>query len=169
MYTHEKYIYVLYPTLIKYPLIIKALLKNRNSSGVCCISQKEIAKEVGLSQIAISKYLKRLEQYDKCVEKISPAKYIVHKVDMFSYGPVSKVLAFHNLAAEDFDFFTLDFKDQVKKLGFSKEAVLMAKHHYIKYLNKFEECLDEEDVNKKMEDDFVNYVKCYFRKDEKNI
>lgn len=134
MSTNEKSVYNLYPALIKYPVIIKVLLENKDEKGVSCISQKEIAKRIGLTQTAISKYLRRLERDDKCIEKISPARYIVRRVNMLQYGPVSKVIAFHNLAVNDEDFLLLDFKEQVNQLGFSKEAVLMAKHYVLQYL-----------------------------------
>lgn len=130
----EVSVYDAYPALRKYPLIIQVLLENRDDRGVSCISQKEIAKKIGLTQTAISKYLRRLEQHDMCIEKISPARYIVRRVNMLQYGPVSKVIAFHNLAVNDENFLLLDFKHQVRKLGFAKEAVLMAKHYVLQYL-----------------------------------
>ncbi|GKX32353.1 hypothetical protein SH1V18_48330 [Vallitalea longa] len=134
MRINEKSIYNLYPALLKYPLIIKVLLEHKNDEGVSCISQKEIAKRIGLTQTAISKYLSRLEHIDKCIEKISPAKYFVYRENMLQYGPVSKVIKFHNLAISNKGFLLLDFEKQVIKLGFTKEATLIAKHYVLKYL-----------------------------------
>lgn len=164
MSNYNNSVYSLYPELIKYPLILKVLIKNRNEDGVSCVSQKEIAKEVRLTQTAISKYLKRLNQYNKCIEKISPGKYIVHKTNMLKYGPVSKVIAFHNEVVKDDNFFDLEFKAQVKNLGFSREAVIMAKHYFIQYISKFDKFEDEKDINKIIQEDFTRYISRYVEK-----
>lgn len=138
MVNHEKIIYELYPALMKYPLIINILLESRDKNGISCITQKNIGTKVGLTQTAISKYLKRLEQYDKCIEMVVPSRYIVNHSDMIKYGPVNRVLLFHNKAMADEDFLSLEFTEQVKQLGISREAVIMAKHHFIQFMIKID-------------------------------
>lgn len=164
MCTHEKNIYMLYPELIKYPLIINILLKNKNSKGICCVLQKDIAKAVDLSQTAVSKYLKRLKQYDKCVEKIAPGKYVVYKENMLKNGPVSKVLIYHNFAIENIGFLNLNFKEQVRILGLSKESIVMANQYFIQFLKKITECSSEEVIEKTIENDFLKYMNKYTNK-----
>lgn len=153
--------YLLYPWLIKYPMIIDILVKNRNDEGISYISQKEIGKKLGFSPSAISKYLRRLEQYDQCVEKIAPGQYIVHHTDMMHFGPVSKVIAFHNAAAKDHSFLNLDFKHQVEKLGLTREAVIMAKHNFLNFVTRFEGNKNSETVLQELEKELSIYLKKY--------
>lgn len=132
-YKHE--VYILYPTLIKYPKIIDVLMKCANKENIANISQKEISEMVSYAQTAISKYLISLEKYDGCIEKVKPTYYRVNHINMIEYGVVSKVIGFHNAVAKDNDFLYLSFKEQVEILGYTKEATIVAKQHFLKYIN----------------------------------
>lgn len=74
-------VYKLYPALMKYPMIIKILLENKNENGISCITQKEISMKLNICQTAVSKYMKRLVEFDECIYKLKSGMYIVnHKI-----------------------------------------------------------------------------------------
>lgn len=66
----------------KYQDIIDIMNDNKDINSICNITQKEIAKKLNISQSLVSKCLIRLEQSDKCIEKLESGVYKVNHTDM---------------------------------------------------------------------------------------
>ena len=157
-------VYKLYPELLKYPLLIKVLLDNRNPDGISEVSQKQIGEKVNLSQTAVSKYLKRLCQHDQCIKKVDKCKYIVCNFDMFKYGSVSKVIAFHNAVINNYNFYSLSLKEQANILGITRDATLIAKHYFGQFILRINDISSEQDLDHILEYNLNQTLKRYIIK-----
>lgn len=87
---------------------------------------------------------------------------------MERFGPVSKVILYHNKAFEDYEFMFLAAKEQAKILNISSKAVIMAKQYFSQCLSRFEknELSDPRDIIKKDFEHFRNKYNVFNDKTE---
>lgn len=106
--------------------VMDILLNNIDESDLCRISQKDIALKVGKSSSTVSKTLRKLEKYDKCIEKVAPAVYKVNERDIINYGPISRVIKYYRFIDKDIEIITKTFKEQSILMDMSIEEIQMS-------------------------------------------
>lgn len=106
--------------------IIEILLNNMGEDGISRISQQEIANQIGKSPSSISKTLRKLEQYDKCIEKIAPAVYRVNQKDIINHGPIFRVLKYGKILEENPEVMLKPLAEQSEFTDMSIEEIKMA-------------------------------------------
>ncbi len=78
---------------------------------------------------------------------------------MTKYGPVNRVLLFHNKVFSDDEFAALGVREQSVQLNVSKKSIIMAKHSFIQYVKQFDE--SEKTIIKIINRDFEHFGKKY--------
>lgn len=110
-------------TIIK--RIIEILINNMGDDGMSRITQQEIANQVGKSPSSISKTLRKLEKYDKCIEKIAPAVYKVNQKDILNFGPINRILKYGEILEKYPEIILKSLMEQSKFTDMSIEEIKM--------------------------------------------
>lgn len=77
---------VFYVSLNKCQAIVDIMLEHKNKDGICIISQLELSQKLSKTQTNISKSIRLINVEDKCIEMVSPGRYIVHYKDLLEHG-----------------------------------------------------------------------------------
>lgn len=117
----------------KYQDIVDIMNDNKDINFICNITQKEIAEKLNISQTLVSKCLIRLEQSDKCIEKLEPGVYKINHIDMKKYGVYPKVIKYIYAAMKYKDFLEFKWEEKAEMLRMSKDEVIMANGYWIEF------------------------------------
>lgn len=137
---NDKEVYINFlGTFAKYQEIINILIDNKGDDGLCRVSQKEVGSKVKISQTLVSKCLIRLEQSDKCIEKISPGIYKVNHDNILKHGPLAKVLKYCAAVNNDASIMSMRYDEQAKLLDMTVDEIKMI-WGYLGNYSAFNDC-----------------------------
>lgn len=111
----------------KYQDILEIIDSRKDSDNVSRISQKEIANTLGISQTLVSKCIIRLENSDRCIEKIKSGIYKVNHADAKKYGPFNKFLKYVTAIMKDSDILKLRDDEQAEILKMTCDEIKMVR------------------------------------------
>lgn len=78
----------------------------------------------------ISKMIRKLEKYDKCIEKIAPGIYRVNQSDIINYGPISRLQKYTKIILNNPEIFTRSLEEQSILTNLSIQDIKMI-HGYL--------------------------------------
>lgn len=113
-------------SILNHQNVVDILLKYKDNSGICRVSQKEIATKLKKSQGFISRILRRLQKVDNCIEILAPGQYIVHNSNLLKNGPLSKVLKLMVSLHNNPRLIKLPYKKQAESLGITVHELEIA-------------------------------------------
>lgn len=119
----------------KYEEIVRVVGDRAGTDNYSLISQKEIAKELNISQSLVSKCLIRLERIDRCIEKVAPSVYKVNHIDMRKYGPYAMFIKYVAAFVRDINFIDLKATERADIINGCEDDVIMC----AQYFNLFSE------------------------------
>lgn len=111
----------------KYQDILDIIDSKKDSDNISRISQKEIANTLGISQTLVSKCIIRLENSDRCIEKIKSGIYKVNHADAKKYGPFNKFLKYVTAIMKDSDILKLRDDEQAEVLKMTCDEIKMVR------------------------------------------
>lgn len=111
----------------KYQDILDIIDSKKDSDNISRISQKEIANTLRISQTLVSKCIIRLENSDKCIEKIKSGIYKVNHADAKKYGPFNKFLKYVTAIMKDSDILKLRDDEQAEILKMTCDEIKMVR------------------------------------------
>lgn len=111
----------------KYQDILDVMDCHRDNNNISRVSQKEIANKLGISQTLVSKCIIRLENSDRCIEKIKSGIYKVNHTDAEKYGPFNKFLKYVTAIMKDSDILKLRDDEQAKILKMTCDEIRMVR------------------------------------------
>lgn len=117
----------------KYEDVFNVINLRKNESNISEIAQSEIAFELNISSILVSKWLIRLERSDNCIEKIKAGVYKVNHTDLMKYGPFNRFLKYLVAIIENENIMNIKFKEQAEILQMTEDEIKMVRG-YIKLL-----------------------------------
>ncbi|EPR10033.1 helix-turn-helix domain-containing protein [Ruminiclostridium papyrosolvens] len=117
---------ILESTMLLSQKLINTLLEHQDLNGFCNITQNELAKKLGISQIYVSKLIKKLASTDNCIEIITRGKYLVHHNDLLNYGIYAKTLKFMKEIVENPEIVKLSYHKQAELFNMTIKEIQIA-------------------------------------------
>ena len=115
-------------------LMLKTFLEYENENGICIVSQKEIAENIGKNTTWVQKAIKKLNAEDLCIEMIDKGMYKVHYTNIRERGVFPKVIQMLIDKETSPDFINKN-TSIMEKYGVTKETVAVFRG-YIGFLKK---------------------------------
>lgn len=115
-------------------IMLFEILRHENEKGICIVSQKEIAENIGKNTTWVQKAIKKLNAEDLCIEMIDKGMYKVHYTNIRERGVFQKVIQVLIDKETSPDFINKN-TSIMEKYGVTKETVAVFRG-YIGFMKK---------------------------------
>jgi len=109
----------------RYQTLIDLLLAHQGANGVCYVSRRTLAAELGISEALVARHLKVLASGEACIVPESGGYRVVH-ADLRQHGPIARVLRYIDAIYHDPDLFLLPQPVQAARLGLDRVDIQRA-------------------------------------------